>query len=120
MEGEIVQTSENQEIKDTHAPNGWGGRRENAGRKRHSRDKLTVADFFTPEDIQLLMQELRTQVFEKHDKDLTKFAIEQIFGKAMQRNELTGADGSQLVFAIAKEIVDKNDLNTETSIDSER
>lgn len=68
-----------------------GGPRPNSGRPKHSRDKLKVTDFFSPQDKEELVAVARSLVFcEKPDRDMVKFLWEQIFGKAKQ--PLTGSD----------------------------
>lgn len=115
MENNDTELKNNQDSKKS-----WGGARPGGGRPKGSKSKLVITDFFTPEDINRLVDELRIQIYEAKDKDMIKFAVEQLFGKATQRNEHTGADGEQLVFAIAEAIITKNNVtNTEAERDSE-
>lgn len=102
----VPKLEENQVFQDTHAPNGWGGRREKAGRKKHSRDKLVIADFFTPQDIDQLVIEAKLLAFgdgeKKPDKDMLKFLMEQLFGKATQRQIQEDDEGNTLAPVLVK------------------
>lgn len=111
MEKEVAKLEENQE---THAPNGWGGKRQNAGRKRHSRDKLVVTDFFTPEERDRLVKEAKLLTIDadgKPDKDMIKFLWEQLFGKATQRTELTGEEGKAINIFFDQAFKDYNEAS---------
>ena len=105
MEKEVAKLEENQE---THAPNGWGGKRANAGRKKHSRDKLVIADFLTPDDIDKLVEEIKEKVFVDKDKDMIKFLAEQIFGKAIQKTIQEDDDGNTLPPVLVKILRNEN------------
>lgn len=102
METETVKLEKNQE---THAPNGWGGRRENSGRKRHSRDKLVVSDFFSPEEKEQLVataKELTINAEGKPDKEMVKFLWEQIFGKAKMTTVQEDSEGNDVMPVLVK------------------
>ena len=77
-----------------------GGAREGAGRKPGSTNKLRVTDFFSGSERERLVIKAKLLAFgtadTKPDKDLIKFLFEQLFGKATQRTELTGAEGEAL------------------------
>jgi hypothetical protein len=75
-----------------------GGAREGAGRPPGSTNKLKVIDFFTIEERESLVEKVKAMVLMAGtpDKDMAKFLWEQLFGKATQRNELTGAEGEVL------------------------
>lgn len=62
-----------------------GGARPGAGRPKGSRNKLRVADFFSAEDKEQLVEEARQKAFVEKDKDMIKFLFEQLFGKATQK-----------------------------------
>lgn len=98
--------------------NGWGGVRVGAGRPKGSRTRPQFADYITEEQAIAVVSKLVEDAL-SGKVDAQKHFIDHVFGKAIQPNELSGADGSQLIFAIAKEIVDKNDLNTQASGNSE-
>lgn len=78
--------------------NKHGGARPGAGRPKGSISKLKVSDFFTPEEKDALVEKVKSMVLmaDQPDKDMAKFLWEQLFGKATQRTELTGADGERL------------------------
>lgn len=78
--------------------NKHGGVRPGAGRPKGSTSKLKVSDFFTPEEKDALVEKVKSMVLmaDQPDKDMAKFLWEQLFGKATQRTELTGADGERL------------------------
>ena len=78
--------------------NQHGGARKGAGRPKGSTSKLKVTDFFSGEEREQLIARAKEFVLdaEKPDKEMTKFLWEQLFGKATQRNELTGAEGEAL------------------------
>ena len=77
-----------------------GGARVGAGRKKGSSNKLRVTDFFNGEDRDRLIVEAKLLAFgtadTKPDKDMVRFLFEQLFGKATQRQEITGAEGEAL------------------------
>lgn len=103
---------------------GWGGARAGSGRpvkypdeqvSRKMRRKFN--EYITEDQIKIIVSSAIDSAIDGK-VEMQKFVLEQVFGKALQQTELSGADGSQLVFAIAKEIVDKNDLNTEENAQS--
>lgn len=75
-----------------------GGARPGGGRPKGSTNKLKVVDFFTTEEREALVEKVKAMVLmaDQPDKDMAKFLWEQLFGKATQRNELTGAEGEAL------------------------
>lgn len=81
-----------------------GGARPGAGRPKGSTTKLNVTDFFNGKERDQLVLEAKLLAFgdgeSKPDKDMIKFLWEQLFGKATQKTELSGADGAalQIVF----------------------
>ncbi len=79
-----------------------GGAREGAGRPKGSTNKIKVIDFFSIEEREALVEKVKAMVLmaDTPDKDIAKFLWEQLFGKATQRTELTGAEGEalQIVF----------------------
>lgn len=66
-------------------------------------------DYFTEEEVQDLLDNLKRSM--KKDSRLQLFVVEQLFGKAPQRLEMTGADGGVILVQISKEIADKNQIN---------
>lgn len=80
-----------------------GGRRPGSGRKKGSSNKLRVTDFFNAEERERLVAQAKSLTIDAEgnpDKEMVKFLWEQLFGKATQRTELTGAEGEalQIVF----------------------
>lgn len=77
-----------------------GGKREGAGRPAGSSSKLRVTDFFNGDERDELIANAKLLAFgtadTKPDKDMIKFLFDQLFGKATQRTELTGAEGEIL------------------------
>lgn len=77
------------------------------GRPKGTTNKLRVTDFFNGEERDRLILEAKMLAFgddgTKLDKDMVKFLFEQLFGKATQRNEVTGAEGEalQIIFSDA-------------------
>jgi len=91
----------NQETKSTH-----GGARPGSGRKKGSTNKLKVADFFSPEEIDQVVIEAKLLAFgdgnTKPDKDILKFLMEQLFGKATQRQIQEDDEGNTLAPVLVK------------------
>lgn len=110
MNNEIVNSVKNK----TNNPN---------GRPKGTRNKLRVTDFFSGAERDQLVMEAKLLAFgdgnSKPDKDMVKFLMEQLFGKATQRQEHTGEDGQPLVLSLAETIVKKYVIDTETKRDSE-
>jgi hypothetical protein len=73
-----------------------------AGRPKGTKNKLRVTDFFNGDERDELIMNAKLLAFgdsEKDirpDKDMIKFCWEQLFGKATQRTEITGAEGDAL------------------------
>lgn len=107
-----TELNKNQE---TFAPNGWGGSRSGAGRKKHSRDKLKITDYFTPEEINQAVMEAKLLAFgdadNKPDRDMLKFIIEQVFGKAKQRQVQEDEEGNTLAPVLVRILRDGNFTN---------
>lgn len=78
--------------------NTWGGARPGGGRPVGSTNKLKVIEFFTVEEREALVEKVKAMVLmaDTPDRDMAKFLWEQLFGKATQRTELTGAEGEGL------------------------
>ena len=80
--------------------NKHGGARPGGGRPKGSGSKPKVTDFFNGQDRDDLIRIAKEIAMglndEKPDKEMIKFLWEQLFGKATQRNELTGAEGDVL------------------------
>lgn len=70
------------------------------GRPKGTSNKLRVTDFFNGDERDQLIMEAKMLAFgdgeSKPDKDMVKFLFEQLFGKATQRNELSGVYGEAL------------------------
>jgi hypothetical protein len=72
------------------------------GRPKGSSNKIRVTDFFNGDERDELIMNAKMLAFgdrEKDirpDKDMIKFCWEQLFGKATQRTEITGAEGDAL------------------------
>lgn len=69
-----------------------GGFRPGGGRPKGSTNKLNFRDFINRKDIDRLVKLAIKQAETK--PELLKFVLEQSFGKAPQRVELTGEDGA--------------------------
>ena len=69
-----------------------GGKREGAGRKKGSKSKPSILDFWSDDEVEQYFMELKSRY--KESDVLMKFVGEQIMGKAPQA--LTGADGTAL------------------------
>lgn len=83
---------------ETKQDSNWGGARPGGGRPSGSTNKLKVIDFFTLEEREALVEKVKAMVLlaDTPDRDIAKFLWEQLFGKATQRTELTGAEGEAL------------------------
>ena len=70
------------------------------GRPKGTSNKLRVTDFFNGDERDQLIMEAKLLAFgdgeNKPDKDMIKFLFDQLFGKATQRSEITGAEGEVL------------------------
>lgn len=103
----------------------WGGARPGAGRKsmdggeevtRKMRRKFE--EYISEEQVEGIVAGAVADAM-NGKPDMIKFVLEQVFGKATQRQEHTGADGTALIFSIAEQIAQKNDITvTETERDS--
>lgn len=84
---------------------GRGGKRAGSGRKpgvsKATLLKRKIMDFFSDDEVQTLITEAKEMA--KTKPELMKFLLEQIFGKAPQRLELTGADGEALKLLVLEE-----------------
>jgi hypothetical protein len=89
-----------------------GGKREGSGRKPGLSKvmllKRKIQEFFSDEEVSELVEEVKRQARKK--PELMKFLLEQLFGKAPQRMELTGKDGKPLF--LPSEILNKNGVNS--------
>jgi hypothetical protein len=112
MNNENVNLESKQPTKGT-----WGGARPGGGRKPGSTNKLKIADFFTPEDIDRLVVEAKLLAFgdgnTKPDKDMIRFIMEQLFGKAKQTQIYEDEDGNKMTALMVKFL--DNDGKTATS-----
>ena len=70
------------------------------GRPKGTKNKLRVTDFFNSDERDQLIAAAKQKALVDGDKEMIKFCWEQLFGKATQRTELTGAEGEvlQIVF----------------------
>jgi len=79
---------------------GHGGAREGGGRPKGSSNKLKVTDFFNGDERDELIANAKLLAFgddgNRPDEKMVRFLFEQLFGKATQRTELTGAEGEAL------------------------
>ena len=96
--------------------NTHGGARPGAGRKPGSSNKLKIADFFSPDEIDQVVMEAKLLAFgdgnTKPDRDMLKFIMEQLFGKAKQTQIVEDEEGNQLAPLLVKFI---NDVKTSDS-----
>lgn len=92
-----------------------GGARPGAGRPKGVGNKLKIADFFTGEEIDQLVMEAKLMAFgdgeRKPDKDIMKFIMEQLFGKAKQTTVQEDEDGNRLAPILVKILKDGNTGN---------
>jgi hypothetical protein len=76
-----------------------GGKREGSGRKpgvsKATQLKREIHDCFTEQEVQDLIAAAKKMAITK--SEIMKFLLEQIFGKAPQRIEMTGKDGELLL-----------------------
>jgi len=76
-----------------------GGARPGSGRKpgvsKVTKLKREIQDCFTEQEVQNLIAEAKQMARTK--PEIMKFLLEQIFGKAPQRIEMTGKDGEPLL-----------------------
>lgn len=113
MSQDVSNSKTNQEIKTTH-----GGRRPGAGRPKGSTNKLKIGDFFSPEEIDQVVMEAKLLAFgdgeTKPDKDMLKFIMEQLFGKAKQTQVHEDDEGNKLAPVLVKFLNGpENDTHTE-------
>ncbi len=91
-----------------------GGKRQGSGRKPGVSSATLVRrkfqDYFTEEEVKKLIADVKRE--SKNKPELLKLIVEQLFGKAPQRMELTGKDGESLVVNLSTEIAQKNGINT--------
>lgn len=110
MEEVIDELKQNQKIVGQN-----GGARPGAGRPKGVGNKLKIADFFTPEEINRLVLEAKTLAFgdgeTKPDKEMIKFIAEQIFGKAKQTTVTEDEDGNKLAPLLVKILKDGGNNN---------
>ena len=112
MSQDVTNSKRNQETKGKH-----GGYRPGSGRKPGSTNKLKIADFFTPEEIDQVVLEAKLLAFgdgnTKPDRDMLKFIMEQLFGKAKQTQVHEDEDGNKVAALMVKFL--ENDGNTAQS-----
>ncbi len=72
-----------------------GGKRPGAGRKKGSTNRPVIRDFFTDADIKALIVDIK--IAAKTDNRLKQWLGDQIFGKATQPVEGSGANGEIVV-----------------------
>jgi hypothetical protein len=88
-----------------------GGPRPNSGRKpgvsKATLLKRRIQDYFNEDEVAKLVELAKRQA--RTRPELMKFLLEQIFGKAPQRVEMTGKDGQALF--LPSEILIKNRLS---------
>lgn len=73
---------------------GWGGKREGAGRPKGSGHKPKMADDLTEEQKKELLEKSLSQAI-AGDSRLQVFFLEQIYGKAKQQLGLDGGEDEQ-------------------------
>lgn len=71
-----------------------GGKREGAGRKKGSYTRPQIRDYFTQEDIETLVADIK--VAAQEDIRMKQWLGDHIFGRAVQSMEHTGKDGESL------------------------
>lgn len=64
------------------------------GRPKGSTTRPQIRNYFSEEDVENIVEMLKTHMVD--DMQLLKFVSEQIFGKATQNVEMTGADGGPI------------------------
>lgn len=94
-----------------------GGARPGAGRPKGSSNKLKVTDFFNGEERDRLVMEAKLLAFgdgkTKPDKDMLKFLMEQLFGKAKQTTVQEDDDGNTLTPVLVKILRDNGNTNAD-------
>lgn len=80
-----------------------GGRRPGAGRKpgksKVTEIKRLFQEHFSDKEVNELMSDLKVLI--KKDPDMLKFTLEQIFGKAPQRMEISGDKSNPIVIEVS-------------------
>lgn len=91
-----------------------GGKREKAGRppgtSNATKIKRAFQDYFSEDEVIELIKIAKEMA--KKKPEIMKFVLEQTFGKAPQRVELTGKDGESLVVHLSKEIAEKHGIRS--------
>lgn len=81
-----------------------GGRRAGSGRKpgvsKTTLLKRKFQDYFDEKEVKNIIRLVKEQAKEK--PELLKLIVEQLFGKAPQRMQITGKDGESLVLNLVK------------------
>lgn len=72
------------------------------GRPKGVSNKLRVTDFFNGDERDQLINAAKQKALVDGDKDMIKFCWEQLFGKATNRTEITGAEGEALIISFDK------------------
>lgn len=104
---------------------GHGGARPGAGRPKGSgmgeqiskKMRRKFADYVSEEQIEAIMASAVADAMDGKT-EMAKFVLDQVFGKATQRQEHSGADGQPLVVALAEAIANKHATDTTTERDS--
>ncbi len=78
---------------------GTGGKRPGSGRKKGTSKatliRRSIQDYITEAELLAMIEIAKKQAATR--PELMKFLLEQVFGKAPQRVEMTGKDGEALV-----------------------
>ena len=89
-----------------------GGARKGSGRKpgvsKATLIKRSFQEYFTEDEGRELIADLKIAM--KKDSKLKVLAIEQLFGKAPQRLEMTGKDGDKLIIELSQTVAHKNGI----------
>lgn len=89
-----------------------GGKREGSGRKPKLDGKRRIEEYFDERDVRELVAYLKSQMTK--EPKIAIVVMEQLFGKAPQRLEMTGKDGKPFIIEISKEIAEQNGLDSGT------
>jgi hypothetical protein len=83
------------------------------GEEINRKMRRLFTDYVSEEQIEAVMASAVADAM-NGKPEMMKFVLEQVFGKATQRQEHTGADGTALIFQIAEQIATKNEIVTQT------
>lgn len=84
---------------------GRGGAMPGAGRPKGSGTKPKLSDYFTEAE-KLALVKTAKRLAESGDKDMVKYLMDQIHGKAVQRNEIAGDKDNPLTFSLIELLKD--------------